>query len=72
MAKPKRYRVVADVGVVGFNGVIHAPGEIISSDKVPAAHLKAWLHFKQIAELAPDSENEESPAPNETKPKGKK
>ena len=69
MAKTKSYKVVADVGVVGFNGVIHAPGEIISSDKVPAANLRAWLRFKQIEEV-----KEEAPAAEEApaKEKGKK
>ncbi len=51
MAKSKQYKVIADVGVVGFNGVIHAPGDIIDGASVPTANLKVWLRFKQIEEV---------------------
>lgn len=58
MAKPKQFKVIAEVGVVGFNGVIHAPGEIVSSATVPSANLKAWLRFKQIEEVADEAKPE--------------
>jgi hypothetical protein len=65
MANPKQYKVIAEVGVVGFNGVIHAPGDIVSSATAPAANIKAWLRFKQIEEVpeeAPASESENGAA----------
>lgn len=65
----KSYKVIADVGVVGFNGVIHGHGDIITSETAPSANIKAWLRFKQIEEV-----KEEAPAAEEApaKEKGKK
>lgn len=72
MAKIKSYKVVANVGVVGFNGVIHAPGDVITSDKVPDANLRAWLRFKQIEEVDVKAETAHVPRDSEEKTKGKK
>jgi hypothetical protein len=60
MAKTKQYKVVAGVGVVGFNGVIHAKGDVIDTSTVPVANLKAWLRFGQVEEVAEKPESEKS------------
>jgi hypothetical protein len=52
MAASKSYRVIWPGGLVGFNGVVHKKGDIIESDKVPAAHLKVWMRFKQVEPIA--------------------
>jgi hypothetical protein len=63
MAKPKQYRVVDPVGVVGFNGVIHKTGDVIAAADAPQANLKAWLRFGQVEEVKPDDAEAAAPAP---------
>jgi hypothetical protein len=55
MAKPKQYRIIDPVGVVGFKGVIHKNGDVISDKDVPAANLTAWKRFGQV-ELVEDKQ----------------
>jgi hypothetical protein len=71
--QPKQYKIVDKVGVVGFNGVIHKNGDVISAAEVPTANLKAWLRFGQIVELgsAPVSGATEDVSSSGTTKKGK-
>lgn len=68
MANPKKYRVIDKRGVVGFNGVIFAVGDVFNSSQTPAAHLKVWLQFKQV-ELVEDEQTEGSGQTPEKKSK---
>ena len=56
--------MVDPVGVVGFNGVIHKNGDVISAKDVPSANLKAWIRFKQVERGAGGA----PPPPEATKP----
>lgn len=51
MAKSKQYRVLDANGVVGFNGIIHGAGDVVSTDNAPVANIKAWLRFGQVEEV---------------------
>jgi hypothetical protein len=69
MAKPKQYRVVDKLGVVGFKGVIHASGDIIDGSQVPAANLNAWIRFGQVEEVQEKSETQTDEPKSEKKGK---
>jgi hypothetical protein len=66
MAKPKQYKVTDKIGVVGFKGVIHKNGDVISADDVPSANLKAWLRFGQVEEVKAEEPKSEGGSPEQS------
>lgn len=47
----KSYKVIDPHGITGFNGRKYAKDAVVENE--PDAHIKAWLRFGQVKEIAP-------------------
>lgn len=69
-AKSKRYRVVNPAGMISSAGTVFAKGDTFEDGQHTAAHISAWLRFRQIEEIeakmqTPAKKKQEAPAGQE-------